>query len=144
MLNKKITIIITVIIIIVGFLINSILSNQKEMMKRKPKRESKKVVKIITVHNEDIQTQFEISGHLRALDKVELFAEVSGILLKTEKRFKEGAHFAKDETLIKIDNAMYENNVLAQRSSLMNQLTLLLPDLSIDFPESAGPYDSVR
>ena len=140
MLNKKITIIITVIIIIAGFLINSILSNQKEMMKRKPKRESKKTVKIITVQNKDIQTQFEISGHLTALDKVELFAEVSGILLKTEKRFKEGARFLKDETLIMIDDAVYRNNVLAQKSSLMNQLTLLLPDLSIDFPESAGQW----
>ena len=58
----------------------------------------------------------------------------------TKKRFKEGARFFRDETLIQIDEAVFKNNVLAQKSSLMNQLTLLLPDLSIDFPESAAQW----
>ena len=140
MLNKKTTLIATVLIIIVGLLINTILSNQKEPMKRHSMKKKKKPVKIVTVKNEDIQTKFEISGHLTAFDKVEIFAEVSGILLITPKRFKEGIRFKKGETFIKIDDEVYKNNVLAQKSSLMNQLTLLLPDLSIDFPQSAAHW----
>jgi multidrug efflux pump subunit AcrA (membrane-fusion protein) len=75
------------------------------------------------------------------LDKVELFAEVSGILIRTPKRFKEGNRFSKGELLIQIDDAVYKNNVLAQKSGLLNQITLLLPDLSIDFPESAVKWE---
>jgi len=142
MLTKKTTLIATVLIIIVGLLINTMLSNQKEPMKRHTMKKNKKPVKILTVKNENIQTQLEIGGHLTAFDKVEIFAEVSGILLLTPKRFKEGIRFSKGETLIKIDDAVYKNNVLAQKSSLMNQLTLLLPDLSIDFSNSAANWQS--
>ncbi|MBC8182003.1 HlyD family efflux transporter periplasmic adaptor subunit [candidate division KSB1 bacterium] len=142
MLNKKITIIVTVLIIIVGFALKSFLSNQKEPMKRRPTNRNEKPINLLTVKNENIKTQFDVSGYLNALDKVELFAEVSGILLKTLKRFKEGNRFAKGEALCLIDDRVYRNNVLAQKSSLLNQLTLLLPDLSIDFPESASRWES--
>jgi len=142
MLNKKITIIATIAIIITGFLIKSILSNQKETIKRRPMKKTEKRLNIITIQNEDIQTQVKISGHLAAFDKVEIYAEVSGILINTPKRFKEGARFTKSETLIQIDDAVYKNNVLAQKSSLLNQLTLLLPDLGIDFPNSAAHWQA--
>jgi multidrug efflux pump subunit AcrA (membrane-fusion protein) len=84
-----------------------------------------------------VSPRLTVTGHLTAFDKVDLFAEVSGLLLETDKRFKEGRSFSKGEVLIHIDDSVYRNNVLAQKSSLLNQLTLLLPDLSIDFPKSA-------
>ena len=123
------------------FLINGVLSNQKKPMKRRPVNQTNKQVKIVTVKNEAIRTEFDISGHIRALDKVEMYAEVSGILLNTPKRFKEGNRFSTGEALIKIDDSVYRNNVLAKKSSLLNQLTLLLPDLSIDFPASAPKWE---
>lgn len=140
MLNKKLTIIITIAIIITGFLIKSILSNQKETIKRRPMKQNERQLNIVTIQNEDIQTRITIAGHLYAYDKVEIYAEVSGILLNTPKRFKAGTRFDEGEILIQIDDAVYKNNVLAQKSSLLNQLTLLLPDLSIDFPESASHW----
>ncbi len=142
MLNKKITIIVTILIIIIGFALKSFLSNQKEPMRRRPASRSQKPINLLTVKNENIKTQFDVTGYLNALDKVELFAEVSGILLETPKRFKEGNRFSKGDVLCLIDDRVYKNNVLAQRSSLLNQLTLLLPDLSIDFPESASHWES--
>ena len=83
-----------------------------------------------------------MSGPLYAYDKVEIFAEVSGVLLNIPKRFKAGNPFRKGEVLIKIDDRVYKNNVLAQKSSLLNQLTLLLPDLSIDFPKSSQQWET--
>jgi len=142
MINKKISIVITGLVIIVGIFIANILSNQKEPMRRTPTSQNIKPVNIITIKNNNLQTEFEIGGHLAALDKAEIYAEVSGILLNTPKRYKEGTRYSKDETLIKIDDSVYKNNVLAQRSSLLNQLTLLLPDLSIDFPESNSRWNS--
>jgi len=111
-------------------------------MKRRPSNRNQRPISLLTVKNENIQTQFDITGQVNALDKVELFAEVSGILLKTPKRFKEGNRFSKGDVLCLIDDRVYKNNVLAQKSSLLNQLTLLLPDLSIDFPESASRWEN--
>ena len=95
MLKKKFTFIATGLIIVVGLLIASFLSKQKEAMKRRPSPQGKKPVKILTVKNQDITTQFEIGGHLTALDKADIFAEVSGILLNTPRRFREGTRFSK-------------------------------------------------
>lgn len=128
--------------ILVGLVIGMILSNQKEPMRRRPENAQKKPISIITVQNTDIDIPIEMSGPLYAYDKVEIFAEVSGILLNTPKRFKAGTPFKAEEVLIAIDDRVYKNNVLAQKSSLLNQLTLLLPDLSIDFPHSTPRWET--
>jgi multidrug efflux pump subunit AcrA (membrane-fusion protein) len=94
------------------------------------------------VENGDILTTVTITGPLRALDRIDVYAEVSGILLPTSTPFRPGNRFAKGEPLIRIDDSVYRNNVLAQKSGLLNQLTLLLPDLSIDFPESAERWET--
>ena len=82
----------------------------------------------------------QMTGHLYAYDKVDLFGEVSGVLQETQKRFKEGYQYKKGEILIKIDDSVFKNNLLAQKSNLLNQLTVLIPDLSIDFPGSVSRW----
>lgn len=141
-MKKYVAVIITIIIIITGFALNNMLSNQKEHIQRQPQQKRANPVKVIEVKNQSLTTTFKISGYLTAYDKVDLYAEVSGVLLETPKRFKEGTRYSKGDELIHIDDSVYRNNVLAQRSSLLNQLTLLLPDLSIDFPKSARHWEA--
>ena len=142
MINKRISIILIMVIIAVGILVSVILTNQKQPMRRNQNGSGIPPVNVLIVNNADIKTQFEIGGHLHAYDNVDLYAEVSGILLETPVRFIEGARFKKGDVLIKIDDSVYKNQVLAQKSSLLNQLTLLLPDLSIDFPGSAKSWET--
>ena len=71
------------LMILAGLIIGNILSNQKEPLKRKPENGRKKPIPIITVQNGDINIPIEMSGPLYAYDKIEIYAEVSGILLKT-------------------------------------------------------------
>lgn len=134
-MNTKKSIIIIVAILITGFLISTLLSNRKEPMKRRPAPEKNLNYKIETVTRQKLSFTTVLGGHLYAFDKVEVYAEVSGLLLTSEKRFKEGAHFSRGEPLVHIDDSVYRNNVLAQKSGLLNAITLLLPDFSIDFPE---------
>ena len=137
MLNKRNTIIVTVLIIIVGVVTSQVLSNQKQPLQRKGGAQTESVIKTLTVKTEDSVSEIEVSGRLTAYDKIELYAEVSGVLVNTPKRFEAGKTYRKGETLVKIDDAVYRNNLLAQKSSLLNQMTLMLPDLRIDFPETA-------
>lgn len=129
-------------ILLTGIIISNILSNQRKPMTRRQFQGQSKPVKILTIRNQDIPFSVNLSGRLYAYDKVEIFAEVSGVLQKGEKPFKEGIEYRKTETLIHINDSVYKNNVLAQKSRLLNQITLLLPDLSIDFPQSAARWET--
>jgi len=142
MISRKITFLMAILIVVTGIIISGVLSNQKKPMRRNNGGSKIPPVKTLTVKNSYINTNFDIGGHLTAFDKVDLYAEVSGILKETPTRFKEGVRFAKGDVLIKIDDSVFKNQVLAQKSSLLNQLTLLLPDLSIDFPESAKTWQN--
>ena len=128
-------------ILVVGILINNVLSNQKEPIRRRPAARPKAIA-VVAVENSDIPTEVVMTGPVTAYDKVELYAEVSGVCLHTDTRFKEGVRYEKGDVLIQMDDRVYKNNVLAQKSSLLNQITLLLPDLSIDFPESAKRWET--
>jgi len=133
---------IALIVIILGVVIGIVLSRQKEPMKRRPSQTKQKPIKILTVKNGDIKTAVEMTGPLYAYNKVELYTEVSGVLQETRKPFKEGYRYKKGEVLIRVNDSVYKNNLLAQKSNLVNQLTLLLPDLGIDFPQSAQKWEA--
>jgi len=140
-MNKKITFIVVIIIVAIGLLIGMMLSNQKESMKRQEPPKKKHNYKMETIVNKDVTSDIVLGGHLYAYDKVSVFAEVSGVLLRSKKRFKEGAVFSKGEILLKIDDTVYKNNLMAKKSELLNAITLMLPDFSIDFPERATIWE---
>jgi multidrug efflux pump subunit AcrA (membrane-fusion protein) len=133
---------IAALVVVAGLVISNILSNQKEPMRRRPGAAGQKSIPIITIQNKDIQLPIEMSGPLYAYDKVDIYAEVSGVLLNASRHFKAGTPFEKSGVLIRIDDRVYKNSVLAKKSSLLNQLTLLLPDLSIDFPQSSQRWET--
>lgn len=142
MSNKIKNIAITLIILIVGILIAMGFSNQKTKAMRHKPRQKTKQVKLLKVEKSEIKPMISVGGTLKALNKIEIFAEVSGVLEVTKKPFREGNRFKKGEILIRINDDVYANNVLARKSSLLNQLTLFLPDFVIDFPNRASVWES--
>lgn len=125
----------------VGFLIlsafgASFIAAQKKPAELKSVPKITKKVRAVPVKNQTITTKLEITGRLQAARKIELFTEVGGTLLPNNNRFREGNYFNKGASLVKIDNSEQMLALLAQKSSLMNQITLMLPDLKSDYPES--------
>jgi multidrug efflux pump subunit AcrA (membrane-fusion protein) len=49
--------------------------------------------------------------------------------------FKSGQQYSAGQTLAKIEASEFRANVIAQRAALYNQITSVLPDLQLDFPE---------
>ncbi|MBN1782447.1 efflux RND transporter periplasmic adaptor subunit [bacterium] len=124
-------------ILIMAVIIGQILSQQKEPMKRRPASDLIKPPVIKTVVHQNVSLEIEMTGPLYAYHRADIYAEVSGVLQVTDPPFRAGLFFEAGQVLLKIDDGVFRNNVLAQRSALMNQITLLLPDLQIDFPNSA-------
>ncbi len=136
MRSTIVSVVLAVLIIAGGIGVSSMLSSQKEPAPRIPVKARTKQVTYRTVSSQTLPTSVSITGRLSARDRIELFAEVTGTYLMGARPFKEGTYFKKGETLIRIDDREFTINLKAQRSALMNQVTLLLPDLKTDYPES--------
>ena len=80
--------------------------------------------------------QIPIDGRLTAFEKVNFFANVGGILLASSKVIKAGTYVRKGELLFDIDQRKARYQLLAQRSQLLNSLTLMMPELKLDYPKA--------
>lgn len=93
-------------------------------------------VKVMKVKNGDISSKLDIQGSLEAFNKIGIFAEVTGTLSNANRTVKVGNYFKKGAVLLAIDREETKLNILAQKSSLLNGITTLMPDLKIDYSES--------
>lgn len=107
--------------------------------KTAPKPQVKKEVKIVrtdTITNSTIAIVIPANGNLQAKRRVELYAEVSGVFRGSSKLFRTGQEYRAGETLISIDNTEFYSQVRSARAGLNNQITAIMPDLRLDYPES--------
>lgn len=82
------------------------------------------------------------SGMLTARYRIDLYAEVQGVMESSAKEFKAGSRYAKGELLVKIKSDDYYANLQAQKSALQNLITSIIPDIKLDFPEAFGKWES--
>ena len=90
------------------------------------------IAEVREVRTGDHPIILEVEGRLKALNRIELFAEVGGIL--TNSNFREGAKFDKGEAILRIDDSEILSQLKAQRSALLGSLNATLPDLALDYP----------
>lgn len=100
------------------------------------------VVNTREVNIQDIQSYVDITGRLEAEDKIDIYAEVGGVLLPTSPRFKVGNQFSKGTLLARIDDSEARQNLRAQKSSFVTTLASVVPDLKIDFPKAYETWKS--
>ncbi len=106
--------------------------------KKSFKPRAQKVVKTVfteVVENGTVPIVVPANGNLAAKNRVELFSEVQGVFRKGSQLFKTGEKYRKGETIIRIDAAEYAASVQSAKSNLYNQLTSIMPDLRLDYPE---------
>ena len=112
MLKKRnyISAIIGIVIILAGFMISEVLSNSNSNKKR-TRPNDKKIIPTISVVNSIIKSDLQISGRVNSYKKIEIFSEVSGILLESAKVFKPGNRYKKGELILFSEN----NNTIISR-----------------------------
>ncbi len=133
-MRKIILSILGVLLIIAGYFgAKSLIANKKSF---KPRAE--KVVKTVfteVVKNGTVPIVVPANGNLKALKRIELYAEVQGVFRGGSKLFKTGTTYAKGESIIRIDASEYKASVQSAKSSLFNLLTSIMPDLRLDYPD---------
>lgn len=131
---RKIILTILALLLIGGAVL---LAKKLASMKEDPKPVEQKVITSVftqTVKNASTPITLTTSGSLVAKRKVEIFSEVQGIFESSAQAFKPGSYYAKGQTLLRINADEHRANLKAQKSSLYNQIVVLLPDLKLDYP----------
>jgi multidrug efflux pump subunit AcrA (membrane-fusion protein) len=137
-----VSVVLAILIIGGGIGLSGVLSSQKEPAPRLSAKKRVQEVTYRTVSSQTLPTEIFITGRLAPKDQIELFAEVTGTYTGGARPFKEGTYFKKGESMIDIDDREFTMTLKAQKSALMNQLTLILPDLKTDYPESFPQWQS--
>ncbi|MCF8462204.1 MAG: efflux RND transporter periplasmic adaptor subunit, partial [Flavobacteriales bacterium] len=88
------------------------------------------------VQNGKVAIEMTATGKLTAKNRVELYAEVQGIMTSSSGNFKAGERYAKGSRLVSIDSEVYRAGLMAQKSNLQNMVTAALADIRLDFPQS--------
>ena len=111
----------------------------------RPKPKFKKTIKTVFVEpvvNKEIPIVLTASGTLVAKRKIELYSEVQGVLKTMSKPFKPGVQFSRGQIILSLNSAEFYASLQAQKSSLFNLITAIMPDLRLDYPNSFEKWNT--
>lgn len=135
MLKRILRALIGLAIIFVGLFIARALIGMKEERPVFSPPKAVKLVKTIPAKLRPEAPHTYVKGRAVALDRIEVFAEVNGVVLPGNRPFRTGVRFEKGEPLLRLDAGELEMTLVAQRSGFLQLLTGVLPDLKIDYPD---------
>lgn len=135
------TVVISVAFVVGGVMLAKQLAGMKPDL---PKANKAGVAKVFTktVKNGSVPVQIKATGSLQALNRVDLFAEVQGVMLPDGGKFKPGNRFSKGQSLVSVNSADYRANLMSQRSNLQNLITSAQADIRLDFPQSFEKWNT--
>ncbi len=131
-MRKVIIIVIGLIIVAAGVMVFNVMANSKEQPT------PKSFDKVNTVFTEKVKLSsvsvlVEASGVVEAVERLELYSEVQGLMLSDGGKFKEGRSFRKGEVLVAVRANDIQASLVAKRSSFEKLLTSVMADLRLDY-----------
>ena len=140
-MRKIISIVLGVLILAgAGFAAKYFIDNKKQ-----PKPKFDKVVKTVyveEVENKEIPIVITTSGNLVAKHKIDLYAEVQGVLKPSSKEFKAGTKYKRGESILNINSDEFYANLQSQKSNFYNSITSIMPDIRLDYPNEYQKWQS--
>ena len=130
------------ILFILGFVVIALsfqLSKKIANSNPPPRRQAEKVVKNVftkEVKNGSYNVQIPSNGLLEAYQRIKITSRVQGLMQTINPLFKSGQSYKKGQVLVQIASSEFNSNVIAQRASLYNLITSVMPDLQLDFPQA--------
>ena len=101
---------------------------------QKPERR-KQLVSTQQVSYSDKMIKIDVFGRVNAFNKLDVVTEVSGKIIASDVVLKEGVRFRKGQKLVQIDSKEADYALKSRKSSYINRLAQVLPDIKIDFPD---------
>lgn len=89
-----------------------------------------------------IQSEIAVTGRVKALQQINLFSEVQGLLTGGDRPFRTGVRFREGEVLIRIDDTEASLALNAQRSRFLTALSGVLSTIKLDYPDAFSAWST--
>ncbi|MCR9152587.1 MAG: HlyD family efflux transporter periplasmic adaptor subunit [Bacteroidetes bacterium] len=126
-------------ILVLAFLFKNYLASSAEA-KTSVNRSQQKLVTYQNLYADSVSIRIPIDGPAQALNKIELFSEVSGLVGTQSQKFEEGASYKKGEVLLALENSEALSAYRSARSNFISLVGQVLPDLKLDYPDRYDTY----
>lgn len=140
-MKRQLTIIIGIVIIASAIGIMKYMEAQKTPPEKKMGNNGVPTVLVKALKTGWAKNEISITGKLISEKRIEIFSEIQGVLLSSGKLFKPGMRFSQGERMLKIDSTEFYLNLLSNKSSYLNLLVQLGPDIKYDFPEAYNNWN---
>jgi multidrug efflux pump subunit AcrA (membrane-fusion protein) len=137
-------IIIAVFILINGLIGMTLLRGLKTNTKDKDKKFTVVFPTLVAKQVHNIEESFNITayGEVTAYNSIDISAEVQGKLIKGKVELKLGVKFRKGDLLFKIKDTEAIYNIRARKSTFINMIASILPDINSDFPDEFDKWNN--
>lgn len=98
-------------------------------------------IRFFKVETNPTPIMITLSGRIRADDRLELFPEVPGVVMKGNRLFRGGVSYQKGEILIQLDNSEATLQLQSSRSKFKTLVSALMADIKLDYPDKIEPYE---
>lgn len=93
-----------------------------------------------TIQNTTVSSYMPITGRVVPRNTTQLVSEVQGRILTGNKPIKAGTSYRKGEAIVRVDGQEFALNLESQKSSFLNILTGMMPDMKADYPDNYGTW----
>lgn len=131
-----------VLIIIGAFAISGHMIKTNAKPERNKEKQNVVYVQTNEVTYNEIVSEMNCRGRVTAFDQISLASEVQGKIMKGDVRFKPGESFSKNDLLVHIYNEDVKASLRSGKSSLLQILSIVLPDVKVDFPDEYEKWNS--
>lgn len=139
---RKLTFIVVALIILLGgaAALSMLFVSMKPEPPRMPDNTLKRFVKTETVLYSDIVSPLAREGRMVSSNEVMLVAEASGKIQSGQAPLRKGTSFRKGQLMASIYSDEVELAIKARKSHYLTTLSMLLPDIKMDFPDKYDTY----
>lgn len=95
-----------------------------------------KYLQATKVYNDTIELVISSKGRVNDGQLINLISEVQGKIVSSDIDLKKGSTFKKGQLIAKLDNSEAELQLKARKSSFINLVANVLPDIKIDYSEN--------
>jgi multidrug efflux pump subunit AcrA (membrane-fusion protein) len=130
-----------ILILLVGIFMMKVLIGMKQSPSVTLPKSQARPVRTTVVLNTDVIPKVPVEGRVDAWNRIDLFAEVNGVLSLKGDEFREGTYFIEGEIILSLDDSESRSNLKSARSQFLQLVTGMLASIKVDFPDRIDVWE---
>lgn len=141
--NRKSVILLLLILVCVIFATEAIRSfSLSPETKKKNSNEVIKPVLVFPAEKRIVIPEMYSQGIVKSIGSVTVKTQVSGAVLPSKKRFREGMVFKKGEVLLALNSDLARLRLNKAKSNYISKLTRVVAELAVDYPDQVAIWSA--